>query len=414
MSENRIRFATGVSASEAVLPPRPAFWSYSSLKEMEACPRRWMLSRAEYPGLWGRRGYPQLPFAAALFGDIVHAALDTVVQKLVAAGCRSPRSAEAVQVVRDLGGITAVVEAALHDRLARLKGNPRLDDDRMKRIGVELGDRVPDARAQVQAYLSRTALPATPWATGPQADPGTSTGGSAFGRRPAGVGAHPETPLANEALRLMGRVDLLTVTQDRVGITDYKTGVEDPSHLDQLRVYALLWDLDRVVNPERRPATELTAAYPSREVMVSAPGETELRDLEETVRQRIAAAETEVVASVPKALPSEEKCALCQVRQLCGAYWEQAPDVHTLSAGTWFDYQGVVGTQNGARSWWLHSELTSQKTMLLRTAATTRALLPGRRIRVLNLRVDDDPEVGATVATLTAASEVFVLGGSEG
>lgn len=414
MSESRISFATGVEASEAVLPLRPAYWSYSSLKEMEACPRRWMLSRAEYPKLWGRRGYPQLPVAAALFGDVVHAALDTVLRKLVAVGCTSPRSAEAAQVLRSLGGITAVVEAALRDRLAMLEGNPRLDDDRMKRISVELGDRVPHARAQVQAYLSRTALPATPQAAGPKADPGAGVGGPAFGRGPAGLGAHPETPLAAEALRMMGRVDLLTVTQDRVSITDYKTGVEDPSHVDQLRLYALLWDLDRVVNPSRRPATELTVAYPSREVTVSAPGEAQLRDLEETARQRIAAAERELVASVPQALPSEQKCSLCQVRQLCGAYWEQAPEAHTFSAGTWFDYQGVVGPQNGARSWWLLSERTGQKAMLLRTAATRRPLLPGRRIRVLNLLLDADPEVEAPVATLTATSEVFVLTNSEG
>ncbi|MEU6410329.1 PD-(D/E)XK nuclease family protein [Microbispora sp. NPDC046933] len=409
MSKNT--FTTGIKASEAVLPTRPAYWSYSSLQEMEACPRRWMLSRAEYPELWGQRGYPRLPAAAALFGDVVHAALETIVKKLVAAQCTSLRTAEAVQVLRSLGGITAVVETAMRDRLALLEGNPRLDGDRMKRLSVELRDRVPHARAQVQAYLSRTVLPATPRATGPQADPRTSAGP---GRRPAGLGAHPEIPLVAETLRLMGRVDLLTVTQDRVGITDYKTGVEDPSHLDQLRLYALLWDLDRIANPERRPATELTAAYPSREIRVTAPGDTQLRDLEETVRRRIAAAEAELVASVPRALPSKQKCALCQVRQLCNAYWEQTPEAEPLSLGTWFDYQGVVGPQNGAHSWWLLSERTGQRTLLLRAAATMRVLPPGRRIRLLNLRLDDDPEVRAPVATLTAASEVFVLTNSEG
>ncbi|MGP3955615.1 PD-(D/E)XK nuclease family protein [Nonomuraea sp. 3N208] len=406
MSEKRVSFATGVEASEAVLPSQPTYWSYSSLQEMEACPRRWMLSRAEYPELWGKRGYPPLPVAAALFGDVVHAALEIIVRKLVAAGCMSPRTAEAAQVLRDLGGITAVVEMALHDRLAMLDGNPRLDNDRMKRISVELRDRVPHARSQVQVYLSRTVLPATPWGAGSQSDSDTLARG--LGRRPAGPGTHPEIPLVAEALRLIGRVDLLAVTQDRVGITDYKTGVEDPGHLDQLRLYALLWDLDRIANPDRRPATELTAAYPSRDVTISAPDETQLRNLEETMRQRIAAAETELVASVPKALPSKQKCALCQVRQLCDAYWEQAPDALTLSTGTWFDCQGVVGPQNGTRSWWLLSERSGQKTMLLRTGATMPVLPPGRRVRLLNLQLDD-PVTRVTSATLTTASEVFVL-----
>ncbi|MEV1200656.1 PD-(D/E)XK nuclease family protein [Microbispora rosea] len=411
MSENRT-FTTGVKASEAILPTRPAYWSYSSLQEMEACPRRWMLSRAEYPELWGKRGYPQLPTAAALFGDVVHAALETIVKKLVTARCTSLRTTEAVQVLRGIGGITAVVERTMRDRLAMLEGNPRLDGDRMKRLSVELRDRVPHARAQVQAYLSRTVLPATPPATGSQADPRTSEPGPS--RRRAGLGTHPEIPLVAEALRLVGRIDLLTVTQDRVDITDYKTGVEDPSHLEQLRLYALLWDLDRIANPERRSATELTAAYPSREITIPAPSDTQLRDLEETVRRRIAAAEAELVASVPRALPSKQKCSLCQVRQVCNAYWEQTPEAHALSLGAWFDYQGIVGPQNGAHSWWLLSERTGQKTILLRAAAIMRVPPPGHRIRVLNLRRDDDPEVGAPVATLTAASEVFVLTNSEG
>src|SRR5262249_7133739 len=141
--------------------------------------------------------------------------------------------------------------------------------------------------------------------------------------RPLGVGAHPEATLTAGTLRLTGRVDLLTVDKGRIRITDLKSGAEDPGHLDQLRMYALLWDLDRDANPGRRAATELVAAYATHDVTIPAPTAEELRILEHAVESRIAAADAEVAAEMPKAIPSEENCSLCQVRQLCGEYWDQ-------------------------------------------------------------------------------------------
>jgi hypothetical protein len=411
MSAGGAQFDARVEASLADLPGRPSFWSYSSLNEMETCPRRYLLSRASYPELWEGRGYPLVPAIAALFGDVVHGALDAIVKALVDAGCESPRAAGAVDVLRELGGYTAVTERVLDARMARLGANPRLDDGGLRRLNQHLRGRVAEARAQVQAYLSRVELP--PGVSGKvSADmaTGDSGGGPAFGRKPVGSGAYAEIPLAAEELRLMGRVDLLTITEDRVDITDYKTGIEDPSHLDQLNLYALLWDLDRVVNPGRRPVAELTASYPSGEVTISAPGESALRSLESSLKLRIASAEAEIDTPLPRAVPSDEHCRFCQVRQLCDDYWSGiAPDPATLADGTLFDYQGVVGPQNGARSWWMLREGSGQRQLLLRTTATTPQLFMGSRIRVLGLRLDEDPEVDATVAAMTAWSEVFLL-----
>jgi hypothetical protein len=239
------------------------------------------------------------------------------------------------------------------------------------------------------------------------ADSGT---GLPFPRRPAGPGAHAEVLLAAEELRLMGRIDLLSIAEDRVDIIDYKTGTEDPSHLDQLRLYALLWDLDRIVNPSRRFVSELTAAYPSRNVTIPGLSESTLRELESSLEQRIASADAEVQVSVPRAISNDKHCSMCQVRQLCDVYWSQmAPDPVNLADGTWFDYQGVVGPQNGSRSWWMLDEDNGQKQLLLRTTANTPPLVKGSRIRVLGVRLDDDPEIDATAAVMTAWSEVFIL-----
>ena len=61
---------TGVVSGRALLRDAPAMWSYSSLKDVEGCPRRYALSRADYPDLWDQHGYPRLPIPAAIRGDV--------------------------------------------------------------------------------------------------------------------------------------------------------------------------------------------------------------------------------------------------------------------------------------------------------------------------------------------------------
>jgi len=92
MTGGQPRFETGIESSEAILPGPPPLWSFSSLKEAGACQRRYALARASYPDLWDGRGYPRVPALAALFGVVVHGALDTIVKALVAAGCESAQS----------------------------------------------------------------------------------------------------------------------------------------------------------------------------------------------------------------------------------------------------------------------------------------------------------------------------------
>lgn len=210
---------------------------------------------------------------------------------------------------------------------------------------------------------------------------------------------------------MKGRVDLLTVFSDRVDIIEHKTGAEDPSHLDQLRFYAMLWDQDDVANSARTPLGVLIASYPANEVTIPAPNESELLALVASISARVANADSQVEAEAPVAITGEH-CRLCSVRSLCGAYWEQVtPDPAAAPGGTWFDYEGIVGQQNGIRSWWMLDRDSGKTELLLRATSIGRPLEPGHRLRLLGLRRDADPELENTVATMTANSEVFTVVG---
>lgn len=409
MTTEPARFVTSVRSCWGIWPAPPTSWSYSSLKDLEACPRRWMLSRAAYPEMWEGGGYPPMPNTAALFGDVVHAALELLVKALVVAGCESTGTAAAVAVLKQLGGYTAIIERALDWCLQRLAGNPRVDEDRLRRIRLELGLRIPDARAKVQALLSRIDLPhvAAP-EPGRTPDEG-SDDQQAPPRGPLPMGTHAEVALRAAELRLTGRIDLLAVDEQGAKITDYKTGGQDPSHADQLRTYALLWDLDRVANPARRPTTALTAAYPAGPQSYPPPDNAELRTLERDLRERIDAADATVVGQSPAAKPSAENCKYCQVRHLCDDYWAQVvPHISAVRVGDRFDYQGVVASANGAHGWTMKRG-PGEPTVLLRTSSPSIDLRAGDNIRVLGVRRDEAPESGALVAEITTNSESFLL-----
>ncbi len=397
-------FDPGISGSVAVLPDAPALWSYSSLKAVETCPRRYVLSRATYTDLWDRSGYPEVPSPAALFGDVVHDSLEAIVRALAAHGCTSASGPEAIGVLRELGGYSEVAKAMLAKRLTQLYDNPRLAGGGRERLQDQLEHRIPEAREEVQYYLHRMTL-----VPRQGADSGSGSG-AVSSRYARGVGSHPEATLQAENLRVWGRIDLLTVGQVQVDITDYKTGTEDESHFDQLRFYAVLWDQDNVSNSSRTPLGTLTASYPRREITIEAPDAAQVQTLVDQLSARVTTADELVRSDEPVARPGDH-CTFCAVRPLCSAYWPTTPDPATLKRGTWFDFEGTVVERNGIKSWWLNDLSAEKNPLLLRTTSAHHMFEPGQRLRLLGLRRDEDPEADAVVAVLTQVSEAFIVTG---
>lgn len=397
---------TGISSSRAVLAPPPAQWSYSALVQVEACPLRYCLERAIYPDLDGRKGYPSLPSVPAMLGNIVHGALEVVVKAMADAGVDSPHAEAATRVIRDLGGFTAVIEAELARQMAPLANNARVSKDRQRRIALDLEAKISDVRAQVQTYLSRTRfVPCT-----------ARVRGALDGSQPSEPeryelreGSHAEVELVAEELRFRGRVDLLTISGDQVAIVDYKTGSEADVHADQLRLYALLWSVDRAKNPRHLPVASLTAAYCDHDTSVDLPSDDDLATYSVELAARIVEAEREISSGAPAARPSQDNCRYCPVRQLCTVYWASVPpQLVNTQRGDFFDYEGVIGEQNGQRSWWLLND-TGDPELLLRTTTPTPPFEVGDRVRFLGLRHDNNPELEFPIGSLTVATEGFQM-----
>lgn len=398
----------------AAWPEAPTWMSFSTLREVETCPRRWALNSADYPNAWKHRGYPRPPHPAALEGTVVHLSLRRITSALVARGCPSLVDESAIFAIRELGGFTAVILDSLERALHPYEGNPRavlvLDGIRHR-----LAARVPELRSRVQRFLSRirpesrTATPAEPVIPREQAS-----------RSQLQHGSHAEVELQAPGFRWHGVADLLTLSPTSCEIRDYKTGTTQQEHEFQLRTYALLWARDRDLNPPGRLADRLVLSYDDRDIDVPAPRKSALASLEHDLRERTTAALAALQGNPPEARPSVENCAYCTVRHLCEEYWQWQHDSDSESPQARIvDLQIELTGHHGPRSWdgivELASGLKRGRPVVLRSSGVQRELHPGQRVRLLDVHLslpsEDtlEEEAEPVVATMTMATEAFVM-----
>lgn len=396
------RFTTSVLDSSGIWPPSPEWMSYSSLREIEGCPRRWALRRATYAGIWDRPGYPDLPSLHSLVGEVVHLSLQTAFRALTRQGCDSARTPAAVRVLRDLGGYSAIVESAIQAKLDSLASNPRVDK-RLLQYRHELMMKVPELRRRVQEVVTRSNLSprlriASPESVRPHA---------------LSYGSYTEIEVRAHAMRWLGRVDLINLSSDACEIIDFKTGSEQQTHVTQLQTYALLWYRDELLNPTGRLPTRLALVYPTRDIDVALPGIPELAQFEADLRLRGEDSRRAIERRPPEARPSAETCSMCSVRQLCDEYWQYIGNGQVGSAGeepTLGDVEVVVRARRGPKSW--DVSITSSGgpgdiTARLRTHEESDDLIVGRTLRLLAVLIQRDPESHLVLLTMTSFSEMF-------
>lgn len=388
-------------------PAPPTEMSVSTHAEIEECPRRWALSSAEFPELWGGRGYPPKLQVATLAGSVVHLALEIITKQLTRAGVPSLSDPSAPQVLRALGGYTRVVEECVERILKRYNDNPRAGA-LMEHAQRTLRGQVPTLRARVQSMLSRIRLPnggATPTALS------TSKSSGPPPRLPLANGTYPEVEVRAKSIGWKGTVDLLVLGDDACEITDFKTGAADEGHKFQVRAYAVMWRLDDELNPSERLVDRLVLAYESQDVDVPPPSASEIDDLSRELLARRQAAEAALAARPPSAHPSTESCRYCGVRQLCDAYWAGSSQV-VSDDGRFGDVELKITGRHGPTSW--DAVVVRARDFPAKTTALLRLQQPdefkvGARVRVLDGALARDPEDAAapSIVTLGATSEVY-------
>ena len=387
-------FVTTVGVS-GVWPEMPSLWSFSALEEVALCPRRYALRRASYPDLWDGQGYPERVSEAALVGSAVHEGVELVLRELNRAGCASLAGAQAVAVIRGLGGFTEIAEGRIRNSLAKLALNPRMAP-RLESIRQRLDRRCADMRRAIQSLVSQSSV--TPVKPGPEGVQSVDRAARAQLRE----GAHPEAGLIARAERFAGRIDLLVVHADHAVVIDFKTGQASDRHERQLHLYGLLWQLDDAANPDRLPVRSLVLGYVDGPKEVAVP--TDWEALREGLREEIAIADSLVCQRWPPAVPSIN-CWHCPVRHMCDEYWES--DFVVRDSGLAFTDAAVrITSRNGPTSW-VGTLSSGRSAVLLRTRTEDADLPLGCDVRILDLLAGEGEDFEGLILTFTRSSEVF-------
>lgn len=395
-------------ASHVVAPtqwaPAPIWMSFSTLLEIEACPRRWALRTAQYPSVWDRPGYPPLPQIAAIEGLLVHGAIDRITNALADAGCPAIRDPRSIEVLRQLGGYTSIIAALLDKALTDFEGNPRAASA-LDSIRLKLTSRIPELRSRVQRQVSR--IDPTVLRTSITSPPSNR---AAESRLPLSHGAYPEIHVRVPQLQWHGVIDLLTIADASCEIRDFKTGAIKEQDQLQIRIYALLWARDKELNPSARLVDMLVVSYDTREVRAPGPDQAALLHLEADVQRRTRTALAAIAEHPSVSNPSIENCAHCYVRHLCNDYWEWLPRRGPVPTSPRFDdFEVRITGRHGPSSW--DGRTVSDEPILLRTANPNLDLGPGQSVRILNAHRSGPQKEDETplVITLGTSSEVFFL-----
>jgi RecB family exonuclease len=384
--------------------------SVSTLAAIESCPRRWALSNAHYPDLWEKLGYPPRSNARAVEGTVVHSAVERIIKEFTSAGYPKSDDPAAVQILKRLGGYTAIVHECIEDALRTVTDSPRTKH-LQSLIASSLRAQVPELRARVQALLSRPRLASY---DSPRRKQNKLHRRSAL---PPGIFA--EIELRALQIGWKGRVDLLVVSPEGCEITDFKTGTPDDSHRFQMQAYALLWFLDYDLNPDARPAKELTLAYIDHNIAVPPLTISEIEKFRAELLTRTIAARSATAKQPPLARPTRENCEYCTVKHLCAEYWTIATQQNIRkneAKETFVDIEVEMTGQHGEKSWdaVIRSDpIESGRPALVRYDHIPVAFRSGQRVRLLSVYMtpsnDDQIEKSPAIITMGAFSEAFTV-----
>jgi hypothetical protein len=319
---------------------------------------------------------------------------------------------EAVAMMRDLGGFSALLESATERAIRPYMNNPRAQGQ-LDAIGRALRSNFPDLRRRAQTLLLNVNM------RGPDVRPskGVTPEAGPRVRRPLGEGAHAEVEVTVPLIRWKGRIDLLTIAGEECEIVDFKTGDAVEERALQVRIYALLWSKDAELNPQMRLATSLVVAYTSGQTSVPAPTAGGLADIERELIERTKGV-SDVTQGKPVARPSQENCRYCEVRHLCDEYWTDGVQaaIHANEDGSDIrDAELVVGTRLGTSNWRTTARISPPawkgKEIILRCHEQRVAVNAGERVRVVDGRLLVEPDRGETLTlNVGPSSELYVVG----
>lgn len=390
-----------------VWPGMPALLSYSIFRDIEACQYCWALKSADYPDIWAKAGYPPRISVSQIKGQIVHMALNKTITQLAMSNCTSVKDASSVDVLKEMSGLSTIINKCTEVAVDQLKDNPRIVT-KLDHLRDTLDSQGNEIREVVQVILARVKLNPL------KARLTTRNTIKAHIRFPLAHGSHSEVKLVAPGLKWMGIADLINITENNCEIVEFKTGLPREEDASQLLTYALLWHKDGELNPTGRLADQLSIHYPGTIRNIAAPSIQEAIRLEKEMVAKTSEI-NELVSSQLRVANVADMCRRCSVRHMCDSYWS-GPVQELIADGNrrlaLSDFQLKLTKKHGPRSWDGIFDQAGHHVrgplVLLRTSQRESYLAIGDRVRVLDATVSGAEDDALTIQA-NISTECFVL-----
>jgi hypothetical protein len=205
-------------------PTFPRLMSYSTLLEIEACPRKWALLNGTYSQFGSQRGYPRLVNKQSVEGIIIHSSINIILRSLIQNNCNSFDDERVLTIMRKLEGYKGVIEKSIDQVLSDYSDNPRLKKQ-IQEFNIQLKSKIPEFRMRIQTLLAR--IPYLSLTDVGNYRVNLSQGSSYF---QSACKNFSELYIEIDEIGWCGVVDLLTLSEKNCEIRDFKTGIEKEQH----------------------------------------------------------------------------------------------------------------------------------------------------------------------------------------
>ena len=370
-------------------------WSASTLNEVEECPKRFALRRANFPEIWSRAGFPNRISAAQVKGIVVHEVVSMIMNS-VQISSELPEIC-IMSFLKERGGYLELLKITLEKELLSASSNPRAEL-MIESIRREVLADLSELRGQVQ-YFVKESINKVPGINTRLDNLEINDKASTTFQIPP---INSEYKIVDSEFPIEGYLDLLLTNEDIDHIIDYKTSktIHD-EYWDQLSLYAWLWN---------RSAKNLRKGDCRIEVISGANlSESRVIKIEDlptiqiNVLDRIQSAEQSITGEIA-AKPSIDSCKFCAVKVLCNPYWNMNENQSTEAK--WSDMRIKTMGNLGGNAWSVSILSDDTPAMLIVGDRDDGSIEIGQEFRLLNAYKNEDEETGVVIR-LSQNSEIF-------
>ena len=370
-------------------------WSASTLNEVEECPKRFALRRANFPEIWSRAGFPNRISAAQVKGIVVHEVVSMIMNS-VQISSELPEIC-IMSFLKERGGYLELLKITLEKELLSASSNPRAEL-MVETIRREVLADLSELRGQVQYFVKESINKVPAINTRLDNLEINAKASNTFQIPPI----NSEYKIVDSEFPIEGYLDLLLTNEDIDHIIDYKTSktIHD-EYWDQLSLYAWLWN---------RSAKNLRKGDCRIEVISGANlSESRVIKIEDlptiqiNVLDRIQSAEQSITGEIA-AKPSIDSCKFCAVKVLCSPYWNMNENQSTEAK--WSDMRIKTMGNLGGNAWSVSILSDDTPAMLIVGDRDDGSIEIGQEFRLLNAYKNEDEETGVVIR-LSQNSEIF-------